>query len=150
MACLFNKIFRLVLITAWLVVSFASPVVAGDGFSFSWQPNPATDEVVGYRLYYGSSSRSVTGGYDYYIELNSGQRCPAGGNGFGCEPLPAGALSCQNLFRDNPTCTVYNLPGHVYLAMTACNAWSESAYTHEVAFPPRPLVLSQVYKLLLD
>lgn len=151
MVCFFVKILCIVLTAACLVVFPDSPAEAGNGFSFSWQANPPADKITGYRLYYGARSRYSAGGYEYYIDLTSSQRCPAGGNGFGCEPLPADALSCEDLFRDNPKCTLYTLPGHVYLAMTAYNDWSESTYSHEVTnFPVGVSVLSSVYKLLLD
>ncbi len=139
------------MVAACIAVFSNSSAEAEEGFSFSWQPNPVTDEVVEYRLYYGANSRYSAGGYSYYIDLTHSQRCPAGGNGYGCEPLPADAISCENLFREDPKCTLYTLRGHVYLAMTACNAWSESNYTHEVEFfAPGIMVLPNVYKLLLN
>ncbi len=130
---------------------FISSVQAGDGVTFSWHANPGEDDILGYRLYYGTESRFTAGGYDYYIDFTSWQRCPANGDGSDCEPLPDNGVSCENLYQDYPTCTVYNLRGHLYFAMTAYSAQEESGYTQELDYisPEVFAALQAVYKLLL-
>ena len=140
-----------ILVMAFLVCAGVAPVNAGEGVSFSWRANPVEDEIVGYRLYYGNMSRFVAGNYDFYIDFTTLQRCPASNNGSECEPLPDDAVTCQDLFRDNPHCTVYDLQGSVYLAMTAYNAQTESDYTQELNYISSEVVvgLQAVYGLLL-
>jgi hypothetical protein len=140
--------FAVFLVAAFLIV----PARAAAGVSFSWRANPVEDDVVGYRLYYGVRSRSAAGHYDYYIDFTSMERCPAEGGGWGCDPLPASAVSCQDLFREIPKCTVNDLPGRSYLAMTAYNSVSESDYTQEIAYvsPEVRINLQAVYGLLLN
>jgi hypothetical protein len=151
---------------AWLLLFCFSPQTAGAGVTFSWQANPSQDEIVGYRLYYGTESRTVVGGYDQYIDFASLQRCPVGGNGLHCTPLRVEAVTCLDLYRDEPKCTVNDLNGHLFFAMTAYNATDESEYTPELEYlpflspgepggpggvPPRVLVtLHQMFTLLLD
>lgn len=111
--------------------------------TFSWQANRPEDYVLGYRLYYGPSSRFTRGGvpqahfsYDYYIDFFNSERCVADGSGTNCEKLAVTDLRCENLFSERPTCTVYNLPGQTYyFAMTAYNADTESGYTQELKAP---------------
>lgn len=108
--------------------------------TFSWRGNPPGDFVVGYRLYYGTSSRYNFDGqlksnfsYDYYIDFNRSERCLAANPDLGCEHLNSSELSCENLAGDLPSCTVYNLPGQTYyFAMTAYNTDIESDYTREL------------------
>lgn len=108
--------------------------------TFSWQGNPPGDFVLGYRLYYGGSSRFNPDGqlksnfsYDYYIDFNRSERCLASKPDLGCDHLNNSELSCENLTGDLPICTVYNLPGQsYYFAMTAYNTDVESGYTREL------------------
>ena len=147
------------LLAAFFVSAGVSHVQAGEGVSFSWRANPVEDEIVGYRLYYGQESRLAASSYEYYIDFTSWERCPAGQDGFGCEPLPADAVTCQDLFLETPTCTVFDLQDRLYFAMTAYNAIAESDYTQEVSVlidkngnqipVARLAVLQQVYSLLL-
>ena len=139
------------LLVAFFVSADVSPVQAGEGITFSWRANPVEDEIVGYRLYYGQESRFATFSYDYYIDFTSWQRCPAGKDGLGCEPLPVDSVTCQDLFQETPRCTVYDLQDRLYFAMTAYNAHAESDYTQEVnSISPEVLAaLQAVYGLLL-
>jgi hypothetical protein len=125
--------------------------------SFSWQANPPEDEVIGYRLYYGTSSRHVVGGYEEYIDFGSQQRCPADRHGFGCIPLGTGVVTCEDLYRESPRCTVTDLSGHLFFSMTAYNATSEGEYSTEVEYRPAgsvsPVVINTlhlVYAILLE
>ncbi len=135
-----------------LIAVLLVPVRESGAVTFSWRANPVSDDVVGYRLYYGARSRAVAGGYDYYIDFTSWQRCPAEGDGWGCDPLPDNAVACQDLFRDAPKCTVSDLPNRVFLAMTAYNTQVESDYTAELAYVSTQLKvnLQSVYGLLLN
>jgi len=150
LACFCKKICPVAAAAFLLVACFISPVQAGNGVTISWHANSADENILGYRLYYGSESRFTAGGYDYYIDFNSWQRCPANSEGVDCEPL-ADTVSCENLSQDYPTCTVHDLRGHVYLAMTAYSAQLESGYTQELDFisPEVFAALQAVYRLLL-
>ena len=152
---LFRKICHASIACILLVIFFVSSAQAAEGITFSWGANPVEDEIVGYRLYYGQESRFAGGNYDHYIDFTSSESCPADTNGYGCEPLAADAVSCENLYLETPKCTVNDLPDRLYFAMTAYNAQAESDYTHELrsngsAIPPQKLAaLQQVYSLLL-
>ena len=154
-ASFFRRIYHIsaasLLLVAFFVSANVSPVQAGEGVSFSWHANPIEDEVIGYRLYYGEESRFAAGNYDYYIDFTSWQRCPAGRGGLGCEPLPGDTVTCQDLFRETPQCTVHDLQGRLYFAMTAYNTQAESDYTQELKFisPDVFVALQAVYSLLL-
>ena len=143
------------LLIAFFVFADLTPALAADGITFSWRANPVEDEVVGYRLYYGQESRLTGGQYEHYIDFTSSESCPANTSGYGCEPLTDDAVSCEDLFRETPKCSVNNLPGGLYFAMTAYNAQAESDYTHELqstsnsVSPQKLAVLQQVYKLIL-
>ncbi len=143
------------LLAAFFVSADLSPAQAAEGITFSWRANPVEDEVVGYRLYYGQESRLTGGQYERYIDFTSSESCLADTIGYGCEPLAADAVSCEDLFRETPKCTVNGLPGGLYFAMTAYNAQAESDYTHELqstsnsVSPQKLAVLQQVYKLIL-
>ena len=150
LACFCRKIAHVSAAAFLLVAFFISPVQAGDGVTVSWHASPVEDEIVGYRLYYGAESRFTAGGYDYYIDFTSWEYCPANGDGVGCEPLDD-TVSCENLYQDYPTCTVRDLRGHLYLAMTAYSAQEESGYTQELDYisPEVFAALQAVYQLLL-
>lgn len=139
------------LLVALLVSADLSPAQAAKGITFSWLANPVEDEIVGYRLYYGPESRFTAGHYDRYIDFTSLQSCPAGTNGYGCEPLTDNAVSCKDLFRETPKCTVKVGSGDWYFALTAYNAQAESDYTKELSCitPQKHAFLQQVYRLLL-
>ena len=119
---------------------------ADDTITFAWRANPDGDEVIGYRLYYGSESRftydpverltvssnlKTDFSYEYYLDFTSWQRCPADMDGLGCEPLPDDMVTCKNLYQDNPVCTITGLSDQLYFTMTAYNAWTESGYSEE-------------------
>ena len=150
------------------MVLSGSPIAlhAGETVSFSWQANPPDDYVIGYRLYYGSTSRFDSNGrpkanffYDYYIDFSDFERCDPGGTGTVCEMLNLDQVECENLSGDFPRCTLYNLQGLLYFAMTAYNTQEESDYTLELSVfldgevtpvsPGVQAVLQQIYILLL-
>ena len=140
------------LLVPFFVSADLSPAQAVEGITFSWSANPVEDEVVGYRLYYGPESRFSGGHYEYYIDFTYSESCPADTNGYGCEPLAADAVTCEDLFLETPKCTVNGLSGGLYFAMTAYNAQAESDYTNELhtsVSPQKLAVLQQVYSLLL-
>jgi len=121
--------------------------------TFTWLASPSQDEIVGYRLYYGKKSRWVAGKYEKYIDFTSMQTCSTAGDGSDCLPLPAGSVSCQDLFRDAPRCTVKHLDNRFYFALTAYNNNYESEYSSEISGYPsslvkRVLTLQKVYHLL--
>jgi hypothetical protein len=107
--------------------------------SFSWRANPPDDYVLGYRLYYGTRSRFDSTGkprpgfsYDYYIDSYEMERCVARETETDCTPLSPDEVVYTNLSGDMPDCTLYNLQGRLYFALTAYNAQEESDYTVEL------------------
>lgn len=138
---------------------FPAGALALDKVTFSWQANPPEDYVLGYRLYYGASSRFGADGlpkanfsYDYYIDFFHSERCIADGSGTNCERLDLTDLQCENLYNQVPRCTVFNLPGeNFFFSMTAYNAEMESGYTQELSTPfnRRAMAAIQAVNLLL-
>lgn len=138
---------------------FPAAAFALDKVTFSWEANPPEDYVLGYRLYYGTSSRFGADGmpktsfsYDYYIDFFHSERCLADGTAGDCERLDLTELKCEDLYNQTPRCTVANLPGQKYFfAMTAYNADTESGYTQELSAPfnRRALAALQAVNLLL-
>lgn len=133
---------------------------AADEVTFSWQANPSEDYVLGYRLYYGAESRFNSDGtlkpdfyYDYYLDFTEFVRCPGNSDGTGCDDLSDEDVQCEDLDGDTPSCTIYNLYGRLFFAMTAYNAQAESDYTQELSVllnsPGTLAALQQVYLLLL-
>ena len=62
------------------------------------------------------------------------------------------SVFCEDSFRETLKCTINDLPGGLYFAMTAYNAQAESDYTNELhtsVSPQKLAVLQQVYSLLL-
>jgi hypothetical protein len=120
---------------------FPVGALALEKITFSWQANPPHEYVLGYRLYYGSSSRFNDNGlpipnfsYDYYLDFNNFERCVADETGSNCEKLDFNELRCENLLNESPRCTIYNLPARYdFFAMTAYNAETESGYTYELS-----------------
>lgn len=143
-----------------LLSVFPVGALALDKVTFSWQANPPEDYVLGYRLYYGLSSRFGDDGlpkpnfsYQYYIDFFHSERCVADGSGTNCERLDLADLQCEDLYNQTPRCTVANLPGQRYFfAMTAYNVETESGYTHELSTPfnRQALVAIQAVNLLLS
>jgi len=120
--------------------SGVSAAQASEQVTFSWRANPQDDNVVGYRLYYGSGSRYDGGGhlksgfsYDYYLDFATSQRCRTTKSGPVCEQYRDNEVRCEGLNTETPTCTLYGLVGgYKYFTMTAYNAQAESAYTKEL------------------
>lgn len=119
--------------------SGAAEASVGGSVSFKWRANPPEDYVIGYRLYYGESSRFNSNGaskanfsYDYYIDFAEQERCEGGSNGTECMALNSTELDCRNLYGDVPQCTVSKLHGLLYFALTAYNAQTESNFTKEL------------------
>lgn len=114
--------------------------------AFKWRANPPGDHVIGYRLYYGGTSRFKSNGkYDYYIDFATQKRCVVTNTGTtSCKFLSSNELKCNNLYGNNPKCTVSNLHGHLYFALTAYNAQVESGYTRELKLTVNPKNLAAV------
>lgn len=142
------SLFRLVLpALSVLILMDVAPgeVVAASKVSFTWQANPIEDNVIGYRLYYGSSRFDSNGvlkkgfSYDYYIDFADSVRCIAGSGGkTSCELLGTDKLHCEGLNESYPRCTVSDLHGRLYFALTAYNAQNESSYTSELSLLLNP------------
>jgi len=140
----------------------AAAAHAAEKASFSWLANPPEDNVIGYRLYYGSESRYTLNQtlktnftYDYYIDFAEAKRCLDDGTDANCRDLSAADFQCQNLYGEAPLCTVYGLNGLLYFAMTAYNAQAESDFTPELSVrfgivPPNAQLMSAINLLLLD
>ncbi|GAB4347043.1 MAG: hypothetical protein Kow0089_24570 [Desulfobulbaceae bacterium] len=118
------------------------------GVSFTWQANAPEENVAGYRLYFGPESRFDGGGalkpgfrYAEYIDFTTARRCAA--DGTGCVVLGSDDFQCVNLGGVAPRCTVNNLEGTLYFALTAYNALSESGYTPEIKTFVQPDILPQ-------
>lgn len=118
--------------------SFSNAAAATE-VSFSWRANPAEDNVVGYRLYYGHGSRFTTSGtpkpdfsYSSYLDFTESERCELTDSGPVCEPYSKEEVKCVGLNGAAPKCTMYNLKGTYYFAMTAYNTTAESDYTPEL------------------
>ncbi|GAB4337849.1 MAG: hypothetical protein Kow0089_09350 [Desulfobulbaceae bacterium] len=123
----------------------------GGKVTFTWKANPPRDRVVGYRLYYGGTSRYKSRGgagknfrYDYYIDFAKRKRCVPGVKGGACRTLKPDELRCKGLKSEYPTCTISNLHGHLFFALTAYNTRSESGYTPELGMTVNPEGLAAV------
>jgi hypothetical protein len=147
----------LALLVAALVTVHPISAHALKQISFSWQANPPEEYVLGYRLYYGKSSRFTSDGvpkanfsYEYYIDLFQSERCTATGSW--CEPLDTTELQCDGQQSETPRCTLFNLQDQrLFFALTAYSAETESGYTQELSTPFRPGVLNaiQIVNMLL-
>jgi hypothetical protein len=146
-------LYRIVFFFFFLVLTSVSPVeanVPGD-VTFSWQANPSEDYVIGYRLYYGGDSRLNSNGtpkanfsYDYYIDFSDLKRCDAYDGSSSCKILTPEELQCESLYGSVPQCTISNLHGRLYFALTAYNAQAESGYTPELRMTVNPEALAAV------
>lgn len=124
-----------------LVVPKTANAYTEGTISFKWLSNPPEDNIIGYRLYYGKSSRFNANGstksnfsYDYYIDFKDSLRCKTDGST--CEYLDPNELNCQNLQASSPSCTLAQLTGTLYFSLTACSDRLESGYTHELKAVP--------------
>ncbi len=127
-----------------LCLTSAKASINGD-LTVRWQPNPPHENIIDYRLYYGSQSRYNTNGtpkanfsYDYFIDLTQAIRCNNLDDNAPCEALDYSELSCQNLADGSPSCTLSNLRGTLYFSLTACSTNLESGYTQEVRMGSAP------------
>ncbi len=153
--------FFFVSLAGWLPLEGAfSSAAAADKVTFSWRANPLRDNVIGYRLYAGPSSRFVSSGvtkadfnYGYYIDFTESQRCQLTASGPVCETFTSDEVACVGLYGETPKCTLNNLEGRYYFAMTAYNAQAESDYTGELSGYFKKAgtssAMSPVYLLLL-
>jgi len=131
----------LVAVLSFFLLSTSSAYAHGVEYaSFSWQANPPEDNVIGYRLYYASESRfnpnqtlKTDFSYDYYIDFAESKRCVDDGTETDCQDLSDDDFQCNNLYGDTPLCTIYQLKGVQYFAMTAYNAQVESGFTQELS-----------------
>ena len=161
--------FLFISLFGWLPFEGAfSRAAAADKVTFSWRANPLEDNVIGYRLYAGPSSRFVSAGvtksnfsYGFYIDFADSQRCQLTASGPVCETYTSDEVSCVGLYGETPKCTLNNLEGRYYFAMTAYNAQAESDYTGELsgyftksgqasASPQVIGAMKQAYLLLLN
>jgi len=117
-----------------------SSAYAADQVTFSWRANPQSDDVVGYRLYLGSASRFDGSGfvkqdfsYASYLDFTDSQRCVLTDSDPVCETYSVAEVDCEGIYGETPSCTLYNLEGQYYFAMTAYNAQAESDYTAELS-----------------
>ncbi len=139
-----------------------STVQAEDQATFSWRANPQGDNVLGYRLYYGPSSRLDSDGhaksgfsYAQYLDFARSERCRLTDSGPVCETYSESEVTCEGLYGATPKCTLHGLGGWKYFAMTAYNAQAESSYTAELksffgaASPEIVANLHAIYSILL-
>ncbi len=121
-----------------LSVKAAVAVNASDSACFSWKQNPASEEILGYRIYYGNQSRfnsdnSLKNNFSYtqFIDLTENVRCHGPDYSI-CEQIDSNLLECEDLFSDDPRCTLYNLSGKLYFTITAYSNDAEGAFTYEI------------------
>jgi len=155
--------FFLFCILCWGGISVGVSTVRAEGqATFSWRANPQDDNVLGYRLYYGPSSRLDSGGhaksgfsYAYYLDFAQSQRCRITKSDPVCETYSASEVDCEGLSGERPKCTLHGLGGWRYFTMTAYNAQAESGYTTELksffgaASPEIVANLHAIYTILL-
>ena len=155
-----RQVFLIISICAVIALSSLSTPTNAKAYSngevtFSWRPNPPQENVVSYRLYYGSESRYNSNGtlksnfsYQYYIDVAESLRCDAETDA-SCEPLHIDELSC-NLDAASPRCTLSSLSGTLYFSLTACSSSAESNLTQELrAVPASSINLLAIHSLLL-
>lgn len=139
------------------VVMYCETAFAGksENISFKWKANPSSENIVGYKLYYGKKSRFNTNGslkanfqYDYCVDFTELLRC-SGTNYSNCAKLGLAQLDCDNLYTATPQCTLKNVKEKNYFALTAYNHKNESGFTNELQ-NLNSVNLSSVYKILLD
>jgi len=140
------------------VVMYCETAFAGksdNNISFKWKANPSSENIVGYKLYYGKKSRFDANGslksnfkYDYCVDFTELIRC-SGSNYSNCVDLGSAQLECQNLYTATPQCTLKNLKGKKYFSLTAYNYQNESSFTKELNNFQNRMVLSSVYDILL-
>lgn len=126
-------------IIALLLNCGPSEAKVGQKVSFTWRANAPHEDVIGYRLYYGNKSRFNANGtpklnfnYDYYLDFAEQKRCTSAGNSAFCEDLTNKDLNCVGLYRESPRCTIANLRGKLYFALTAYNNQAESRFSREL------------------
>ncbi len=128
------------LLFIFLIISvIPTSASTGGSATFLWRQNPASENVTGYRLYYGANSRFDSRGrlktnfsYDYYIDFADLTRCDADNDAMPCERLTAEDLQCTNLYQNTPKCKILNLDGCLYFTLTAYNSLDESNFTSEL------------------
>jgi len=154
-----NSIFILLYIAFSFVLHCGSAYAENsDNITFNWKANPSSENIVGYRLYYGMKSRFNENGstkfnfqYDYCVDFTELLRC-SGSNYYDCVDLGPAQLECQNISSANPKCTLKNMKGQKFFALTAYNYQSESSFTHELKLintSSHSSTLISVYELLL-
>lgn len=128
-----------IVIAVLLVTFFAATTQAAEPLTFSWLANPADDYIVGYKLYYGSDSRYDANGqliadfvYDGYYDFGTMERCTIEGDQVFCRYFDQEDADCQDLFGEQPTCTITQQSDQEYFTLTAYNSESESDYTVEL------------------
>ncbi len=133
---------RYIAVACLLVTSIfmATPIMAASSVTFSWLANPSDENVLGYHLYYCTQSRfnedSSTKqdfAYSRLIDLNNGILC-LGPQYSECQNLDSSQLECENLYGENPKCTLSGLDGTLHFAMTAYSSSAESGYTAELTW----------------
>ena len=133
-----NVIF-LVLVNILSAVIFSSSFASeNNGTTFEWRPNPSNEKIIGYRLYYGNTSRYNSKGnlkskfkYDSYIDFSSGKLC-AGNNFKKCKDMTSSDFKCSKDITGKTKCTIFNIKGNKYFSLTAYNFIKESNYSKEI------------------
>ena len=134
-----GRLFPSIFFLCFASIFFAVSAHAVDHATFSWRANPQDDAVLGYRLYYGSSSRYDAAGrlksdfnYDFYLDFAEEEICRVTSSGPVCAPYDESLVYCEDLAGEQPRCTLHNLSDWKFFTMTAYNAAAESPYTTEL------------------
>lgn len=149
MSFLFLNGFFISLLFLLCISSLSAEAAVNKKLTFRWQANPVKENVSGYRLYYGSQSRSSAGSsqpYNYYIDFSKSQLCNTKTSS--CKKLNSSQLSCSNLNGSTPKCTISNPGDRTYFALTACAPGKESDYTKEIVVGT-PNIMPMLQALLL-
>jgi len=136
----FSRGFAFLLLCFLGIHGNCSSAFAADQVTFSWRANPQSDSVMGYRLYFGSTSRFEKRGlvkqdfpYTFYLDFTSSRRCQLTDSVPACETYTNAEVDCEGIYSETPSCTLHYLKGQYYFAMTAYNAQAESDYSRELS-----------------
>ena len=156
-----NRIYNptVFIFTAIIMILYCQPAMAkvSKDITFKWNANPTSEDIVGYRLYYGKKSRFNSSGtlksnfqYDYCVDFAELVRC-SGSNYSSCVDLGSAQLDCENLYSETPKCTLKNIQGYKYFSLTAYNNQDESGFTKELNLVNHSIsTLTAVYNVLLN
>ena len=139
-----------------LALLFYSSASASNTIPFAWTPNPPSENVTGYRLYYGTKSRFDIGGneklnfaYDHYIDFGTSMHC-SGLNYDNCTILSSADFNCNYDSGPIATCTITDPGGINYYSLKAYNDYEFSGFSAELSHPDyNPSSLQSMFQLLL-